>query len=334
MSHTEATAPRDTAPAPLTPLSASGAGGVPLVGADLIESGRDRGSRRGIRRSKPPRDRSPQTKKTAKDWVWLGLAILFGLLVAVPFILILINSFKSPEDYNTSGPLMLPKELYFDGLVNFWTRVDFPQKLWNSFIISGSVAVLAVALSVLNAYALGIGRVKYRTWILLLFLLADLIPQEALLYPLYYMFKAVGLYDTQLAIIIIFTVIQAAFGTYLLSSVFGTFPKEVLEAAALDGAGKLRTLIKVVLPISKGTLSVLLIFFFIWTWNEFLIPLTFLISNDNQTVPVAITTLQGDRLMDVTTTSASALLGVIPTLIFFLIFQRTLTRGITAGAVK
>jgi raffinose/stachyose/melibiose transport system permease protein len=132
----------------------------------------------------------------------------------------------------------------------------------------------------------------------------------------------------------IFTVIQAAFGTYLLSSVFGTFPKELLEAAALDGAGKIRTLVRVVLPISKGTLSVLLIFFFIWTWNEFLIPLTFLVSNDTQTVPVAITVLQGDRLMDVTTTSASALLGLIPTLVFFLIFQRTLTRGITAGAVK
>ncbi len=78
----------------------------------------------------------------------------------------------------------------------------------------------------------------------------------------------------------------------------------------------------------------LLIFFFIWTWNEFLIPLTFLVSNANQTVPVAISVLQGDRLMDVTTTSASALLGLIPTLLFFLIFQRTLTRGITAGAVK
>ncbi len=306
--------------ADVEPLTASGTGTVPMPVGAAPE-----------RRS---RNRPPHARRTTRDWVWLGLAIVFGLLVAIPFLIILINSFKSPTDYNTSGPLLLPKELYFDGLVTFWNRVDFPEKLWNSFLIAGSVALLAVALSVLNAYALGIGRVKYRTGILLLFLLADLIPQEALLYPLYYMFKAVGLYDTQLAIIIIFTVIQAAFGTYLLSSVFGTFPREVLEAAALDGAGRFRTLVRVVLPISKGTLSVLLIFFFIWTWNEFLIPLTFLVSNENQTVPVAITLLQGDRLMDVTTTSASALLGVIPTLVFFLIFQRTLTRGITAGAVK
>ncbi len=283
---------------------------------------------------KPTRRRRSHVKRTAADWVWLAIAAVVAVLIAIPFVIILINSFKSPTDYNTSGPLLLPKELYFDGLANFWNRVDFPQKLWNSFLIAGSVAVLAVGLSVLNAFALGIGRVKYRTGILLLFLLADLIPQEALLYPLYYMFKEVGLYDTQLAIIIIFTVIQSAFGTYLLASVFGTFPKSVLEAAALDGASRLQVLLRVVIPISRPTLSVLLIFFFIWTWNEFLIPLTFLVSNDNQTVPVAITTLQGDRLMDVTTTSASALLGLIPTLVFFLIFQRTLTRGITAGAVK
>jgi raffinose/stachyose/melibiose transport system permease protein len=191
-----------------------------------------------------------------------------------------------------------------------------------------------VVISMLNAFAIGIGRVRGRSWIVLLFLLANLLPQEALLYPLYYMFKSVGLYDNVWSVIIVFTVIQAAFGTYLLSSVYGTFPKEILEAASLDGASRWQILWRVVFPISRPTLSVLLIFFFIWTWNEFLIPLTFLASNSNQTVPVAISVLQGDRLMDVTTTSASALLGIIPTLIFFLIFQRTLTRGITAGAVK
>ena len=273
-------------------------------------------------------------KKTATDWLILAAAIAFGVLIALPFLLILVNSFKSPADYTTGGPLSLPTSLYFDGLVDFWNRVEFPAKLWNSFVIAGLVALFAVVISVFNAYALGIGRVRGRTWIIVLFLLANMLPQEALLYPLYFMFKQVGLYDNIWAVIIIFTVIQSAFGTYLLSSVYGTFPKEVLEAASLDGASRWQILWRVIVPISRPTLSVLAIFFFIWTWNEFLIPLTFLVSNGNQTVPVAITALQGDRLMDVTTTSASALLGLIPTLVFFLIFQRTLTRGITAGAVK
>ncbi len=278
--------------------------------------------------------RRNRTRRTAGDWVLLAAAALVALLIAFPFILILINSFKSPGDYNTSGPLTLPTSLYFDGIVAFWERVNFPEKLWNSIYISGLVALLAVLISVLNAFAIGIGRVRGRTWIIVLFLLANLLPQEALLYPLYYMFREIGLYNNPWSVIIIFTVIQSAFGTYLLSSVYGTFPKEVLEAAALDGASRWQILWRVIVPISRPTLSVLLIFFFIWTWNEFLIPLTFLVSNANQTVPVAISVLQGDRLMDVTTTSASALLGVIPTLVFFLIFQRTLTRGITAGAVK
>lgn len=281
-----------------------------------------------------PKPRGGRKKKTAGDWGILVVAILIGLLIAVPFFLILVNSFKSPADYNESGPLSLPTALYLDGIVNFWDRVNFPEKLWNSFFISAVVAVLAVGVSMLNAYALGIGRVRGRTWIVLVVLLANMLPQEVLLYPLYFMFKAVGLYDNQWAVIIIFVVIQSAFGTYLLASVYGTFPKEILEAAAIDGAGRWTILWKVVFPISRPTLSVLIIFFFIWTWNEFLIPLTFLVSNAAQTVPVSIAVLQGDRLMDVTTTSASALLGLLPTLIFFLIFQRTLTRGITAGAVK
>jgi raffinose/stachyose/melibiose transport system permease protein len=283
---------------------------------------------------KPVRKRRGPKGKTPGDWAILLVAILLGLLIAVPFFMILLNSFKSPADYNANGPLSLPTGLDFGGLTNFWERVNFPEKLWNSFFISSIVAVAAVLISMLNAFALGIGRVRGRTWIVVLILLANMLPQEVLLYPLYFMFKQVGLYDNQWAVIIIFVVIQSAFGTYLLASVYGTFPKEILEAASIDGASRWRILWRVVFPISRGTLSVLLIFFFIWTWNEFLIPLTFLVSNATQTVPVSIAVLQGDRLMDVTTTSASALLGLLPTLIFFLIFQRTLTRGITAGAVK
>ncbi|MGC0369059.1 carbohydrate ABC transporter permease [Microbacterium sp. SLBN-111] len=289
-----------------------------------------------ITTGRPPRRgaRGGMTRRRPVDWLLLALVVVGALLVLAPFYLVLVNSFKSPVDYATSGPLALPQQLDFTGIIDFWNRVDFPRKVGNSILISGVVALLAVLISVLNAFAIGIGRVRGRTGIVLLFLLANLLPQEALLYPLYYMFKSVGLYDNVLSVIIVFTVIQAAFGTYLLSSVYGTFPREILEAAAIDGATRWQILWRVVFPISRPTLSVLVIFFFIWTWNEFLIPLTFLASNDNQTVPVAISVLQGDRLMDVTTISASALLGIIPTLIFFLIFQRTLTRGITAGAVK
>lgn len=278
----------------------------------------------------------PKARKnrTVGDWAILALLIIGGLIMLFPFFILLLNAFKTAADYNASGPLSWPSEFSLVGLEKFWTRVRFPQKVWNSIWISGLVSVLAVGLSVLNSFALGIGRVKGRRWITLLIMLANMMPQEALLYPLYIMFKGMGLYNSQWAIVIIFTVIQSAFGTYLLSSVYGTFPKAILEAATIDGAGRWRVLKDIVFPISTPTLSVMLVFFFIWTWNEYMIPMAFLIDNSKQTVPIAIASLTGDRLMDVTTTAAASLISIVPTLIFYLIFQRTLSRGITTGAVK
>ncbi|MHC5906103.1 carbohydrate ABC transporter permease [Streptomyces sp. S6] len=259
---------------------------------------------------------------------------LAALFMITPFLIVTVNALKSPTEYAQNGPLSLPDGLYLDGLKDFWTRVDYTRKLVNSTLISGSVAILATVLSLLNAYAIGIGRIKGRPWILAFFVLANVIPQEALVYPVYYLSKQLGLYDTRLSVVIVFTVIQSAFGTYLLAAVLGRFPREVIEAARVDGANKWQVLWRIVVPMSRPTLGVLLVFFFIWTWNEFLLPLVMLISNDNQTVSVALGVLQGQRLMDATMTNSAALLGVLPALVFFLVFQRTLTRGIAVGAVK
>ncbi|MEU4167478.1 carbohydrate ABC transporter permease [Streptomyces sp. NPDC026665] len=264
----------------------------------------------------------------------LAALVIGALFMVLPFAVVALNAVKSPAEYSAHGPLGLPHGLYLDGLEDFWQRVDFGRKLLNSVLIAGSVAVLAAVLSVLNAYAIGIGRIKGRAWVLAFFVLANTLPQEALVYPLYYLSKQAGLYDTRLSVIIVFTVIQTAFGTYLLSAVLGRFPREIIEAARIDGASRWQVLWRIVVPVSRPTIGVLLVFFFIWTWNEFLLPLVMLISNDNQTVSVALGVLQGQRLMDATMTNAAALLGVLPALVFFLLFQRTLTRGIAVGAVK
>ncbi len=267
---------------------------------------------------------------------YLSLILLIALVLAVlyPLAIIGINAFKSPQDYASHGPMSLPQSFYTDGLIAFWNRVSFGDKLLNSALISSSVAILAVLLSLFNAFALGIGRIKWTTAFLVIFLLGNFLPHEALVYPLYYFAKALKLYDTQLAVIIVFTVIQSAFGTYLLTSVFSEFPRELIEAAVIDGTNRFQLLTRIILPLSLPTLSVLFVFFFIWTWNEFFLPLILLVSSANQTVPIAIATLQGQHNMDVTTSSSSALLGVLPCIIFFLLFQRTLTRGITAGSIK
>lgn len=284
------------------------------------------------------RDRVKQSK-TRKPinllrWVILIACVLFAILILSPLFLMVLNAFKTSQDYTQNGPLSLPHELYFGGLVNFWKATNFPIKFWNSLWISVVSALLSVVLSLFNAYALGIGRVRGSSVIIALFMILTMLPGEGFIYPLFYMFNAVGMGNSQWTIVIICGIINMAFGTYLLSSVMSTFPKELLEAAQIDGAGRWRTLRDVVFPIMKSNCAVLFIFFFIWTWNEFYFTLIFLVSGDTQTIPLAIASLQGDRIMDVPTINAGSLISLIPAFVFFLIFQRTLTKGITAGAVK
>lgn len=275
-----------------------------------------------------------EKKRTWASWLALVLLAGFTVLVLSPFVIVALNAFKTPSDYATNGPLALPTVWSLDSLTAFWDRVDFTGKLWNSFLISTLVAVGGVLFALLNAFALGIGRVKGRLWFLVLFILANTLPQETLAYPIYYFAKALHIYGSPVSVILVFLVIQGAFGTYLLSSVFSAFPREMIEAAQVDGANKTTLLWRIVAPVSLPTLSVLFTFFFIWTWNEFFLPLILLPSNAAQTVPIAISVTQGQHNMDATMASASALLGLAPCLVFFLFFQRTLTRGVTAGAIK
>ena len=268
------------------------------------------------------------------NWVALVFLVLGAVIMLFPLLILAMNAFKTIGDYNATGPLSLPAHPTMSGITSFWVSSNFPMKFVNSLIISLVVAVLGVMLSVLNSFALGIGRVKGNRWIILLIMLANMLPQESLLYPLYTIFKEAGLYNTQLAIIIIFTVIQSAYGTYLLSAVYGTFPQAILEAASIDGATRWQVLSRIVLPISWPTISVLFVFFFVWTWNEYMIPMAFLMDDSVQTIPLALATIQGQHTMDATALAAASLLSIIPTIIFYVIFQRKLNQGIVAGAVK
>jgi len=267
-------------------------------------------------------------------YVALGSLLIFLLIMLFPFFMITINSFKTEAEYLANGPFALPQNFTLDILKLTWAETEYSTKLTNSLIISISTAVLAVTLSLLNAYALGIGKIRGRTLFLLFFLMAIALPAESLVYPLYYLFNQIGIYNTRLSVIIVTAALHTAFGTYLLTSVFRTFNKELLESARLDGCNKFQLLYKIIVPLNWPTLSVLFVFFFIWTWNDFFLPLIFLISNAKQTVPIAMALARGERGMVITTQSAAAFLGVLPAFIFFLLFQRTLTKGIMSGATK
>jgi raffinose/stachyose/melibiose transport system permease protein len=195
-------------------------------------------------------------------------------------------------------------------------------------------AFITVAFGFLTAYAIGIGKIKGRTWILGVFMVAFTIPQEALIYPMYSAAKALNLYDNLLSIALIFGITGIAFSTYLISSVLTEFPVEILEAAKIDGANAWKMMVQVVLPILRPTLMVIMVMVFIYNWNEFLIPLVLLPSNDNQTVSLGIALTVGQWSSEPTARAAAALLGAMPSILFFVIFQRSLMRGVTMGSSK
>jgi len=283
-----------------------------------------------------PRNRRGHSlsRRTPGAWLVLVLMIALAALTILPVLLAALNAFKTNADYVDNGPLAIPQSLSIDSLMSFWSYVDFTNKLLNSLLISGGTAVLGVLISLLAAYALGIGRVRGRFVVLSVALLTFAMPQEALIYPIYYILQPLGLYDTQLGVVLILSVLSAAFGTYLLTSVLADFPKEILEAAQIDGAGRVRTLVSVVVPVIAPSLAVLATFFFIWTWNDFFISLILLPSSGNQTVSVSLGVLFGQFTTDPVLAAAAALAGIMPTFIFFLLFQRTLMQGVTLGAVK
>lgn len=273
-------------------------------------------------------------KKTFSSWVIFGVILFMVLAWLFPFYMAVINGLKTQHEFIQYGPLALPKSPSLQHVVDFWKVAEFPRKLWNSTFVSLTAAAISVGLSFLTAYAIGIGKVKGKTWILAMFMISFTIPQEAMVYPMLVAAKKLHLYDNLWSIIILFGVLQSAFGTYLLSSVFSEFPEEILEAARIDGAGSFKLLTSIVLPLVMPTLLVLATFIFIWDWNEFLIPLIMLPSNDNQTVSLAMGLTTGQWTADPTEQAAAALLGALPSIIFFIIFQRTLMRGVTMGSVK
>jgi raffinose/stachyose/melibiose transport system permease protein len=278
--------------------------------------------------------RTPPKRVIAAKYLSLLLLIVLLVVVLFPLAVITLNSFKTEDEYFSNGPLSLPQHISLDNVRAVWDRLDYTVKLENSFIISMATALAGVGLSLFNAFALGIGKIKGRAFFLVFFVMAITLPQESLAYPLYYMFKEVGLYDSRWAVVIIFAVLHSAFGTYLLASVFNVFPEELLDAAVIDGCNKFQLLFRIVVPINWPSLSVLFVFFFIWTWNEFFLPLIFLVSNANQTVPLAVAMFQGQRGAAATFQSTASLLGVLPCIVFFIAFQRTLSKGIVAGSIK
>lgn len=236
------------------------------------------------------------------------------------------------------GALAAEGEAAPGGLENFARAFDvghFGTYLGTSAMVSLFVVSISTVLSILAAYAFGTMTFPGRDVLFYLFLLGIMMPAEAIVVPLYFDLRTVGLTDTFWAITLPQIAQSVAFGTFWLRAYFRTSSRALVEAARLDGAGTVRTLVAVLVPLARPAIVTLIVLTFMWTWNEFLIPLVMVPSNEAlRTAPLGLGFFQGQYTQGFALLAAGACIIALPVVIVYLFLQRHFIAGMIEGAVK
>ena len=262
--------------------------------------------------------------------------ITLGVLLTItlfPIALLVLNSLKGSQEI-VQNPLALPSQLRWDNFTRAWSDANFSRTLLNSALLTGMTIVLVCTTGSLTTYVLA--RRKIKTWkILTFYLLASTTaPIQLFLFPLYFGFARLGLINNPVAVAFIYTAVYSPFAIMLLRTYFLAVPKELEEAALIDGASHWQVFSRVFLPIvSPGILTVALIIG-LYSWNEFLIATTFLQGQDRLTAVVSFFLLSGKYSSDWGVVMAAALIIILPIVILFVLLQRRFIEGMAGGSVK
>lgn len=263
-----------------------------------------------------------------------GVLALGALAFLLPVALILLTAFK-PDSEIIHFNSLLPQHAT---LANFRQILGSPEEIpifrWfaNSLFISASVALLVLAVDSLAAYALARLNLPGRRWLFALIVATLMVPGQILLVPVYLILNRLGWLDTPFALIV--PAGAGAFGVFLLHQFFLGIPKDLEEAAALDGCSRFGIFRHIVLPLSRPALATLGIFTFVGAWNDFLGPLVFLDSVDKYTLPVGIALFQTSYTAEYGLTLAASVLCTVPVLLVFLLFQKQIIQGIALTGLK
>lgn len=273
-----------------------------------------------------------KNRRRFKDFLLYLLLTLVAIIVIFPLWSALTISMLSDTQVATYPPLLAPTSLYFANFGRALEQAPLMRYLFNSVVQSTLVMVGQLVTASLAAYAFAFIDFKGRNVLFLVFLSTLMIPWEATIIPNYLLVRGIGWTDTFMGLTVPF--MATAFGTFLLRQFFLTIPRELQDAATIDGAGSLRFLLAIVVPLARPALGTLAVYSFLQTYNQYLWPL--LITNDQQmrTVQIGIALLQDEERFMFNTVMAGVVLVLVPTFVLFIVGNRQLIRGLTAGAVK
>ncbi len=273
-----------------------------------------------------------------RAWHRTGFFVLLALFVLVslfPFYWIVITSLKTPAEIAAGTTSLLPGHITWSNYVSDFTQQNFIRPLANSAIVCLAATALTVVIAAPAGYALSRTRMRGRPLVLGFILVAAFFPIIAMVGPLFIAYRRVHLLDTYPGLILSYLIYTLPLATWLLASYFSQIPRELEEAALVDGSTRLRTLRKVVMPVALPGVFTAAIMSFILAWNDFLLSLSFMTTPNMYTAPVAIVSLgQSQYQVFYNLIDAAVVIISIPVALLVIFAQRRVVSGLTAGALK
>jgi len=257
-----------------------------------------------------------------------------GFIVAFPIIIAFFTSFKIPQEVITYPPRLLPETWSFNNYVTAWNATPFDRYLLNSFIQSGVITIGQVVFSILAAYAFAVLQFPGRNLLFYVILGSLMIPFELIFIPNFQLVTDLGWANTYAGLTVPF--LASAFGVFMLRQFFLTVPKDLHDAALIDGASNWRYLWQILVPLSKGSIGAFAIFAFLSAWNQYLWPLVITDSTEMRTIQIGIRFFMEnvERQTDWGAVMAGTIIAMLPTLIAFLLAQKQLVQGIAMTGLK
>lgn len=259
--------------------------------------------------------------------------IIFLLIFLVPILWILSSSLKSSIEIARS-PFALPEEFRWQNLQKAWTTGRFDRYIGNTVIYCTAIVSGVVFLSCLAGYSLALLPLPGRGIWLTIFLLGLMVPFQSVMIPIYYLLRDINLLETYWAFIVPGIALRLPFGIFLMRGFFRGLPRDIADAARLDGANEWDVFRQVMLPLAVPGLSTLVVFQFINTWNQFLMPLIFVQRDELRPVSLGTMFFFGRFTADRGMIAAGVTISMLPMVILYLLLQRRFIEGITAGAMK
>lgn len=272
-------------------------------------------------------------KKVGKSIIYILLAVVAFVWV-YPFIWMITASLKTQDEFFASGLSLIPKSLNFENYVRAWNNANFGVYFKNSIIVTVSVVVIVLLATSAAGYVMGRYAFVGKNLIMGIFMASITIPLVFTVIPIYELLKEMGLESNLLGLILAEAGGGHVIFLMLFSSFYGGLPKELEEAATIDGSGFMKTYTSIMFPLAKPIMATVVIMQFIWTWNSFLLPLIVTLSKPElRTLAVGLYALRGENVVDWTGIAAGACIAVLPIIIIFICLQKYFVDGV-AGAVK